>query len=395
MESEIPHRGVAPPNDGMSAARVVFPHSPEDFENDARVSFSKLENKWLLEDDDGSEWEYNEALKKWIPLLDEELLEKQRQAYAVAGVDEHEPAQPAKKRKQENSEDNKSQKKTRKDEEAKTERKNTAVYVTSLPLNVTVDEVKSVFSRCGVIAETIETGEPRIKLYTDEKGNFKGDALIVFFRPESVDLAIQMLDDSDFRIGQSGPEGSMRVKVAEKSYKKQQDGPTTGPKSNMRDKKKIIRKTQQMNNKLLDWSDDEPSMEPTTSKFDKLVYLKHMFTLKELKEDPTAMDEIEEDIRDECSKLGQVSRVTLFDKEESGVVSVKFADHTAAKACVQLMNGRHFAGQQVVAFIASGGEKFQKSRKSKVGDEEEDEEARRLDEFGKWIEKAGEDDADN
>ena len=32
--------------------------------------------------------------------LDESLLEKQREAYAVKGVDESEPAQPQKKRKQ-------------------------------------------------------------------------------------------------------------------------------------------------------------------------------------------------------------------------------------------------------------------------------------------------------
>ena len=48
-------------------ARVAFPNAPEDFEKDDRVSFSKLDNKWILEDHDGSEWEYLEQLNKWVP----------------------------------------------------------------------------------------------------------------------------------------------------------------------------------------------------------------------------------------------------------------------------------------------------------------------------------------
>jgi len=39
-------------------------------------------------------------------------------------------------------------------------RANTAVYVTGLPLNVTIEEVAEVFSRkCGVIAEEIDSGK--------------------------------------------------------------------------------------------------------------------------------------------------------------------------------------------------------------------------------------------
>lgn len=121
------------------------------------------------------------------------------------------------------------------------ERKNTAVYVTSLPLDTTVQEVHDVFSRCGVIAEEIDRGKPRIKLYTDDDGSFKGDALILYFRAESVDLARQLLDDTEFRLGDGQ---KMKVAAADFSYKAQKDAP---PKSNMKEKKKIIKKTQKLN----------------------------------------------------------------------------------------------------------------------------------------------------
>lgn len=83
-------------------------------------------------------------------------------------------------------------------------------------------------------------------MYQDEHGTFKGEALIVYFRPESVDLAVQMLDDSNFRIGQPGPQGHMRVQKADFSFKSQQDVPAQGQLS-ARDKQRIIRRTQKLN----------------------------------------------------------------------------------------------------------------------------------------------------
>lgn len=50
-----------------------------------------------------------------------------------------------------------------------------------------------------MIAEEIDGQNKRIKMYKDEHGNFKGDALVMYFKPESVNLAVQLLDDSQFR----------------------------------------------------------------------------------------------------------------------------------------------------------------------------------------------------
>lgn len=122
-------------------------------------------------------------------------------------------------------------------------RVNTAVYVTNIPLDADVDEINHVFKTCGVIAEEIDSGKPRIKMYEDESGKFKGDALIVYFRPESVKLAIQMLDDSDFRLGEAVA-GKMKVTEASYEYKKQQDAPVKKVKG---DQKKIIKRTQKLN----------------------------------------------------------------------------------------------------------------------------------------------------
>lgn len=50
--------------------------------------------------------------------------------------------------------------------------------MTSLPDDVDEEELHQVFSKFGMIAESAENNKPRIKLYADDQGNFKGDALI-------------------------------------------------------------------------------------------------------------------------------------------------------------------------------------------------------------------------
>lgn len=250
--------------------------------------------------------------------------------------------------------------------------------MTGLPLDATVSEVHDLFSRKGgVIAEEIDSGAPRIKLYADSAGNFKGDALVVFFKPQSVEMAIMLLDDTDFRITSSGTsEGRIHVQAADSSYKKvqhEQDGAEddkagAGDKrqKNNRDRQKIIKKTQKLDAKLADWDDDDPYpvRGEAASRWDKTVILRHMFTLQELEEDPAALLEIKEDIRDECSKLGTVTNVVLFDLEPEGIASIKFQDVASAEACIRLMHGRSFDGRTVDAFFATGQEKFKKSEKN-------------------------------
>ena len=45
------------------------------------------------------------------------------------------------------------------------------------------------------------TGQPKIKVYRDSYGNPKGDALVTYYRPESVALALQLLDGAELRLG--------------------------------------------------------------------------------------------------------------------------------------------------------------------------------------------------
>ena len=68
--------------------------------------------------------------------------------------------------------------------------------------------------------------------------------------------------------------------------------------------------------------DDEDGFGPSITEEDKLqaenragrvVVLKHMFTLAELEEDASLLLDLKEDVRDECSTLGEVTNVVLYD----------------------------------------------------------------------------------
>lgn len=124
--------------------------------------------------------------------------------------------------------------------------KNTAVYVTGLPPDTEADELHTRFSKFGLIEEDDE-GTPKIKLYARDDGTFSGDALIVYFKEESVHLAVSLLDDDELRIGE--PSTRMRVQRAEFSHKHEgeaKDGEAAKPRKTMADKKRATRRIGKM-----------------------------------------------------------------------------------------------------------------------------------------------------
>ena len=50
------------------------------------------------------------------------------------------------------------------------------------------------------------------------------------------------------------------------------------------------------------------------------------------------------------------------------------------------MDGRFFAGTRVEAYVANGSERFRKANERRAFSDDEEEESKRLDEFGSWLE---------
>lgn len=451
------------PAPGSGGASLPLGGMPSN--SDENVHFDQTTGKWQFEDPEtGAEFEYDESLQRWKRLVDEGEWKQQQDAYSVTGVDEERPAGAVerrmnkKKRKQlegatdpnsitaeptssslpvhedglkseqrsqqvEASNSNSSAK--AKSTPGQRERVNSSLYLSRLPLDATSEEIAKVFSRYGIIAEDDE-GAPRIKLYTDARtGMFKGEALLTYFKPESCQLAIQLLDATCLRAAEGQSKPQMKVEMADWSRSARetagsnpvasaandkQEGSshassskdvaasdtltstTTAQSSTSSkrprteaDKKRAAKRFARMNDKLTGWesdSDEETaaSLRPSGIRAgfahptSRVAVLKRMFTLAELEEDPSLLLDLKADVRDECNDtIGQVTSVTLWDQEPEGVMTVKFKDVEDARECVKRMDGRYFAQRRIEAFLAEGNKvRYRRSRGAGGQDDDDD-----------------------
>ncbi|XP_069723419.1 17S U2 SnRNP complex component HTATSF1 [Phaenicophaeus curvirostris] len=216
------------------------------------------------------------------------------------------------------------------------EDRNTNVYVTGLPPDITKDEFVQVMSKCGIIMRDPQTEEHKIKLYKDKEGNLKGDGLCCYLKRESVQLALRLLDEAEIR------GYKLHVEVAKFQLKGEYDA------SKKRKKCKDYKKKLSQQQKQLDWRPEKKDG-VTRMRHERIVIIRNMFHPKDFEEDPLVLNEIREDLRTECEKFGQVKKVLIFDRHPDGVASVSFKEATEADLCKQTLNGRWFGGRQLSA----------------------------------------------
>ena len=115
--------------------------------------------------------------------------------------------------------------------------------MTSLPLDTEVNELLERFGKCGVIEEDDE-GEPKIKMYAREDGSFSGEALVVFFKEDSVTLAVNLMDEAELRLGDGSTR--MKVQIAEFGHKQQQGPGGEGGERKVVNRKKATKRIGKM-----------------------------------------------------------------------------------------------------------------------------------------------------
>lgn len=327
------------------------------------------------------------------------------------------------------------EKKRKRQQESKSKNPSTSVYVSGLPPDVTQDEVFEVMRKGGIIVEDQE-GNRRIKLYKDETGRNKGDALVTYALPDSVELAITLLDQSVFRAAKPPPPPSAasasevkdpRTEVEKKDWiisvskanfqPKAAEGNGSKAKSASNDPtesdpqakrlKAVAAATsheiaKQRLRESLSWDDDEAAVH--SSKL-RIVILKPLFNPTQAAAHPGGSEafyaELKEEVRDELeSQLGGgeaglaerggrgcIEKLTVFEENPEGPAAVKFRSSRTAADCIRRFNGRFFAGSKLQAFYFDGKTNYVVKRK----EETEEEEAKRLKEFGDWLESQADD----
>uniref|UniRef100_A0A2K6S8X1 17S U2 SnRNP complex component HTATSF1 n=1 Tax=Saimiri boliviensis boliviensis TaxID=39432 RepID=A0A2K6S8X1_SAIBB len=236
------------------------------------------------------------------------------------------------------------------------EYRNTNVYVSGLPPDITLDEFIKLMSKFGIIMRDPQTEEFKIKLYKDNQGNLKGDGLCCYLKRESVELALKLLDEDEIR------GHKLHVEVAKFQLKGEYDA------SKKKKKCKDYKKKLSMQQKQLDWR-PERRAGPSWMRHERVVIIKNMFHPMDFEDDPLVLNEIREDLRVECSKFGQIRKLLLFDRHPDGVASVSFQDPEEADYCIQTLDGRWFGGRQITAQAWDGTTDYQVEETSREREE--------------------------
>lgn len=152
------------------------------FENDTHT---------YTDPNDGSVYFWDKEKNAWFPKVDEDFMAKYQMNYGFTDGSVSQPKPPELKQPpppqkiKEEKEQRKAEAK-RKAQEPPTwfevdEAHNTAIYVSGLPLDITMEELTQLFIKCGLIARD-ERGKDKIKLYRDGNGEPKGDALCTYIK---------------------------------------------------------------------------------------------------------------------------------------------------------------------------------------------------------------------
>jgi RNA recognition motif-containing protein len=326
------------------------------------------------------------------------------------------------------------------------------IYVTGLPTSndVTEAEIASVFSKAGLLDLDPLTQLPKIKLYrhppvTNHTGisatsttnhdigssdtmtsantgssmtsSLKGDASICYARPESVALAITLLDDTPFRYDQRlPPDQQLKMTVQAAKFvprpttnheeEEEEENDTTSRSTSAITKPhpiplsrpSYISNTQRRVAKLatkqaMDWDEDGNYNHGRITGGKKglcIIVLKHTFDLHQIssstppaEEEDVYWETLEQALRTECEQFGTVEKITFCTSHPDGITIVKFVQPLAASDAIQRFNRQSFQNRQLIAFFWDGVTDYT-SKKDDV--QEEEEMAKREEEFGDWLE---------
>lgn len=270
----------------------------------------------------------------------------------------------------------KERKAAKKRKRAKKKPPNSSVYITwerdpetGQFADLSTDEIVAHFKTVGIIKEDMETKEPMVKVYADDAGAPKGDAIVHYFQPLSAQTAIDVLNDSMIRPNLKVHVEKAKFKPVSSDAKKPKLPPAQAA---------VMRRVKQAKvRELVGWDED-----PNRSVGLRIIVLKNMFHPDEAIGEDSFYEQLEEEIGLECQKIGgPIDKLTVFRGSPIGAVCVKFKEASGAERCIEALNGRWFGAKKISCEFFDGITNY------KV-EETEEEQKKRIESFGEWLEQS-------
>lgn len=324
----------------------------------SEVSTNIVDGVHTYTDKDGATFFWDDKKNAWFPKIDDDFMAMYQMSYGFvdntsgtsSDVRKEDEATKAKEVREEEVKNGENEPKTSNKRKNQPEshqwfelppEQNTKVYVSNLPEDITEEEFIELMSKCGMIFRDPGSNKLKVKLYAEADGQLKGDGLCHYIRVESVDLALKLLDGSDVR--------GKKIKVQRAKFEMRGEyNPTLKPKKKKKDKEKL----KKMQEKLLDWRPDQ--LRGERPKHERIVIVKNLFAPELFDTEVHLIIDYQRDLREECSKCGNVRKVVIFDRHPEGVAQINMGDAEEADLVVQMMDKRYFGKRQLTAELYDG-----------------------------------------
>ena len=228
--------------------------------------------------------------------------------------------------------------------------KNKSVFISNIPKDYKLEELTEIVEKYGgILMKDPDTREKKIKFYEDPQKEAK-EALATYFKPESVNQAIMMLDGYEVR-------PKFAIKVEEAKFEDKKIEGEEKPKKKV-EKKKGARKydqrksvsslffpTEDIKNffhyRELDWDEEDNRVH---------VIIKNLFSLQDAEKGGwNFFDDLKRELREMLEEIGQVETLKIFEYNPEGVAAVKFKQPLSAQRAVRILEGSTFSRRKLSA----------------------------------------------
>eukprot|EP01059_Diplonema_ambulator_P034585 TRINITY_DN7833_c0_g1_i2.p1 TRINITY_DN7833_c0_g1~~TRINITY_DN7833_c0_g1_i2.p1 ORF type:complete len:460 (+),score=141.17 TRINITY_DN7833_c0_g1_i2:44-1381(+) len=189
---------------------------------------------------------------------------------------------------------------------------NTSLYVYNLPQGTTPERLAEFFKKVGVIKIDPITKKPKVKVYKDN------DGLVTFMKPESVKLAVDLLDGAVF---DEETKHTVNVKPAE--FKKK--GDVYKPRADLKVYEQEMKKVKKQQEQRLGWTETDADPNART------LVIRNCFRPDDFRNELNLGESLKKSMLSAAGKHGAIDHVKVFPENEEGVITVRFKSFISAQ----------------------------------------------------------------